>query len=58
MRIKRAVELLADSDLNVSESAYSLGFSDPFHFSKTFKKETGLSPAHYRKLKIAVASDT
>lgn len=51
VRIEKACDLLINSDLNVSEIAYDLGFSDPFYFSKTFKKETGLSPLQYRKEK-------
>lgn len=51
LRINKASELLIHSDMNVSEIAYNLGFSDPFYFSKTFKKETGLSPLQYRREK-------
>lgn len=49
IRIKKAEELLLKSSLNISEIAYSLNFSDPFHFSKMFKKKTGVSPMQYRK---------
>ncbi|MDR2913893.1 MAG: response regulator [Tannerella sp.] len=51
VRIKKASDLLLLSDLNVSEIAYDVGFSDPFYFSKCFKKEMGLSPLQYRKEK-------
>ena len=33
----------------VSELAYSLGFSDPAHFSKFFQLRTGFSPSEFRK---------
>lgn len=49
VRITNACRLLANSELNVSEIAYSLGFSDPLYFSKTFKKETGFSPLQFRR---------
>ncbi|MFW5744011.1 MAG: AraC family transcriptional regulator, partial [Spirochaetota bacterium] len=26
-----------------------VGYADPFHFSRVFKKVTGQSPAHWRK---------
>ena len=34
---------------NFSEIAYLLNFSDPFAFSKFFKKHTGYSPSQFRK---------
>ena len=36
--------------MTVKEIAYNLGFYDEYHFSKQFKKETGLSPAEYKKI--------
>jgi AraC-like DNA-binding protein len=42
---------LLGSELPVSEIAYQLGFDYPQHFTRLFKKQTGLSPAEYRKTK-------
>ena len=39
---------LLGSTLSVSEIAYSLGFDYPQHFTRLFKKQTGLSPTEYR----------
>lgn len=50
VRIEKAISLLLDSENNISEVAYGLGFSDPFYFSKVFKKETGMSPLQYKKM--------
>lgn len=48
-RLRRAVELLKTTQLNVSEIAYEVGFSDPNYFSRTFHQEFGCPPAQYRK---------
>jgi YesN/AraC family two-component response regulator len=47
-RLKRGVELLTNSGLNVSEVAYQVGFKNPFHFSKCFKKHYGLTPSEVK----------
>lgn len=44
----RAKNKLLGTTLSVSEIAYDLGFEYPQHFSKLFKKKTGISPAQYR----------
>ncbi|WP_229212924.1 AraC family transcriptional regulator [Dyadobacter soli] len=31
--------------------ASAIGIDDPFYFSRLFKQQMGLSPAHYRKNK-------
>jgi AraC-like DNA-binding protein len=49
IKIREAIRLLKDSELNISEIAYNLGFSDPLYFSKYFKKEVGVAPLQYRK---------
>ncbi len=48
-RLAHARELLVSTELSVQSIAYSCGFSDPVHFMKTFKKETGLTALFYRK---------
>lgn len=52
-RIARAKALFGDSpSLTSKEVATLVGYDDPFHFSKSFKKITGLSPAEYRKTNV------
>ncbi len=48
-RLKKGLDLLQNSDLNISEIAYEVGFSDPNYFSRTFHKEFGNPPGAYRK---------
>ena len=49
IRIREAIRMLKETEMNISEIAYKLGFSDPLYFSKYFKKEVGAAPQHYRK---------
>ncbi|WP_458120444.1 AraC family transcriptional regulator [Paenibacillus sp. Z6-24] len=48
-RMNRAVELLHHTDLSVSEISRSIGYEDPFLFSKMFKKIKGASPRRLRE---------
>jgi len=47
-RMKRAKELLLDTDMPVRHVGFSVGYNDPLAFSKVFKQETGLSPSEFR----------
>ena len=48
IRIKKACVLLQQRpDLQVSDVAYMVGFTDPKYFSLIFKKEKGMSPTKY-----------
>lgn len=49
LKIQRACSYLQLSDLNIKEIAFRLGYFDPFHFSKAFKKEMDITPSEYRK---------
>ncbi len=49
IRLKHAMHLLKDTDLNISEVAYAVGFNDPNYFSRVFHKEYGQSPSLLRK---------
>ena len=46
--LQEAKILLRHSSWNVSEIAYSLGFTEPTHFNNFFKKHTKLSPMKFR----------
>lgn len=48
-RLKRAVQLLRQRKLNISEVSYQTGFKNPRYFSKCFQKEFGMSPSAYLK---------
>lgn len=48
-RISRARDLLERTTLPLDDVAEASGYANLFHFSTRFKKETGFSPAKYRK---------
>ncbi len=47
-KMKKACELIENTDLSISEIARSVGYDDPLMFSKTFKKNIGIAPKYYR----------
>ncbi len=49
MRLHRAKKLLLESNLNVSEIAWEVGFNDPKYFSRVFSEEFGMPPSGWRK---------
>lgn len=48
LRIQKACDLLNTTDLLVKDIAEETGFSDPYYFSRTFRKTMGVSPQRYR----------
>lgn len=47
MRIKKALKLMEDTSLSITDIAYKVGFADPKYFSKCFKAEMGMTPKQY-----------
>ena len=45
IRLNHAENMLRSSEYNVNEAALACGFSDPFYFSKVYKKNRGISPS-------------
>lgn len=50
LKLKRAKLLLMNVDLSIERVAEQMGYSELAHFSRQFKRWSGLSPLQYRKL--------
>jgi AraC-like DNA-binding protein len=50
-RLKKAKDIMAQGDKNISETAYEVGYEDPNYFSRKFKKLFGDCPSGRSKLK-------
>jgi AraC-like DNA-binding protein len=49
-RIEKVKELLVYDQLSLTEISYQTGFSSVHHLSSQFKKITGLTPSHFKKI--------
>jgi AraC family transcriptional regulator len=49
LRIDRAIELLRDTELTITQICSRVGFNSLSHFTTTFRRHTGLSPSAYRR---------
>jgi len=50
-KIERIKELIMYDELNITEIAWKMNYSSVAHLSNQFKKYTGLSPSHFKKLR-------
>lgn len=48
MKIQHACSQLDNTDITIKDIANGLGYSDPYYFSRLFKKVVGISPKQYR----------
>jgi len=53
-RVNRAQEMLAAGN-SLSDVAYSCGFSDQSHMTRTFKQAVGVPPGQYARSRRATA---
>jgi AraC-like DNA-binding protein len=49
IRLKRAKQLLDNTDYTISEILYLVGFFNPSYFAKCFKQQFGITPTEYKK---------
>ena len=49
IRLEKSKELLLNTNQNISEIAYAVGFSSPNYFSRSLKNKYGISPKEFKK---------
>ena len=50
-KIEKVKELLVYNELSLTEISFAMNYSSVAHLSTQFKKVTGLTPSHFKKLK-------
>ena len=48
VRMEKAKELLRNSNKSMKEICLEIGYTDPNYFSRTFKKNVGVTPSEYK----------
>jgi AraC-like DNA-binding protein len=51
-KVEKVKELMVYDELNLTDIAFKLNYSSVAHLSTQFKKYTGLTPSHYKNLRI------
>ena len=51
-KIERIKELIIYGELNITEIAWKMNYSSVAHLSNQFKKVTGLTPSHFKQMKV------
>ena len=48
-RMRHSVAMIRDSDLSITQIALQLGYNDTAHFTRAFRRWTGVTPSKYRR---------
>jgi AraC-like DNA-binding protein len=56
--LRRAKTLLSRDSVPITEIAFELGYADPAHFTRAFRRWTGVAPRAYRTSTPRVTADT
>ena len=56
IRLQKSKQLLLTTDMNISEVAFEVGYSDPSYFSRTFTSEFGMPPTEFLSQQNKAAS--
>ena len=52
IRLEQAARLLREQKINITQVAYTVGFSNLAHFSTIFRKHFGISPSEYMEQNV------
>lgn len=52
-RVEYAAGLLRDGGVTVAAAALAVGYPDPFHFARVFKRVTGRPPRDWRQIQVS-----
>jgi AraC family transcriptional regulator len=50
LRVRAACEQMLEPEISLAEIGLSTGFADQSHFTRAFRRVTGMSPGHFRQL--------
>ncbi|WP_151705437.1 AraC family transcriptional regulator [Nitrincola alkalilacustris] len=56
LKIERACHLLDVTSKSIAEVGWAIGYEDAYYFSRIFKKIMGISPSHYRRIRLGASS--
>ena len=54
VRLEAAREMMTNTDLNISQIVYSIGFTSRSYFSKIFKEKFGITPNQFKKSRLVL----
>ncbi len=52
VRFEAAIPLLEDASIKMTDIAFDLGYSDPAHFARAFRRLAGVSPREFRRQRL------
>ena len=55
IRLQTARDLIRNSELNISQVVYTIGFTSRSYFSKIFKEKYGITPHEFKKQTVSVS---
>jgi AraC-like DNA-binding protein len=50
IRFESAVKLLRDTNAKIIDVALSTGYTDPAHFTRAFRRTSGITPRQFREM--------